>query len=93
MTFAAETPIGPRRPVRSALVRALRWLIDRLGGESDDALRARVMALYGRSLFMGSRESFERAISNAAPVGMALEFIWDSPVCRLDATRLTVVMR
>ena len=79
--------------LRQWLVRALRRWAVALGGESDEELRARVLAMYARSNLCGSRESVERAISSVMPYGMALQFIWDGPVCRGDATRLTVVMR
>lgn len=79
--------------IRSRLARALRWAIEKLGGESDTELHARVLGVYARSAVVGTRESYERAILDVTPLAFDLEFIWDGPVCRGDVTQLTVIFR
>lgn len=90
---AIDAPNHPRRSFRGTIVRALRWLIEKLGGEGDTELRARVLNMYARSRISGTRESFERAVSAVAPLGTDLEFIWDSPVYRGDSTLFVVVFK
>jgi hypothetical protein len=93
VSFATDTPVGPQRSVRAAVVRFLRWLIDRLGGESDTELHARVLRMHARSQVSGTRESIERAVCGELPLGSSADFIWSAPVCPGDSTRLTVVIR
>lgn len=75
--------IEPRAVVRAIgyhAARALRWLADKLGGESDVDLRARVLGIYRGQHRTGTKQSLEAAIEQTitewSPVALQHEFAW-----------------
>lgn len=60
--------------------RALRWLADKCGGESDVDLRARMLGIYRGQHRTGTKQSLEAAIGQTitewSPVTLQHEFAW-----------------
>lgn len=61
----------------TTLPRFLRWLADKLGGETDLQLRGRMLGVV-RSCrpANGTRHAVEDAILSATPAAIAVEFDW-----------------
>lgn len=62
--------------MRTAIVRFLRWLAVKLGGESDLDYRGRILNVIRRLPERGTRESYEQAIEAITPPAFAVEFEW-----------------
>jgi hypothetical protein len=64
------------RALGDAAAALLRRFADKLGGESDADLRARMLGMVRGRAPTGSRASIEEAIRSTTPAPIAIEFAW-----------------